>query len=109
MRDRVFGKDRQAQAVNHLGDAVVDFRVKVVGAAAQNDSVDAKSDYALQGFLALLLNLGAEFFLLFPSRVNGPHHHVKRNLLEVRMQFLKQAVAQAALVVNRQEGVKVQY
>lgn len=34
----VFGQDGEAQAVDEFGDAVIDFRIDVIGTAAEDDS-----------------------------------------------------------------------
>ena len=73
-RNAVLRQHGQAVARDHLRDAVVDFRVDVVGPARQQDAFLVVVRHPLQGLPPFLPHVLLGLFLLLPGGVHGSAH-----------------------------------
>ena len=71
MGHRVLGEHRHAQGVDHLGDAVMDLGIDVVGASGQHDAGHVVGTHVLQCLLAHPSNVCVEGLVLGGSSSNG--------------------------------------
>ena len=67
----VLGEDGEIVGGNHFRNAVVNFRVDVVGSARENDAPGVIFCHPLQRLLPLCTNVGLGALLFFPRTVDG--------------------------------------
>ena len=67
----VLGEDGEIVGGDHFRNAVVNFRVDVVGSARENDAPGVIVRHPLQRFLPLCTNVGLGALLFFPRTVDG--------------------------------------
>ena len=101
----VFGEDGQAQAVDEFRNAVVDFRVDVVRASAEDDGPLSRFFQVVQDFLCQIIDFLFIRFFFVPSGSGSGFDFVSRQVPS--LQLFCQALADAFLVVEGQEGAQV--
>ena len=106
--DAVLGENREAEARNHVRDAVVDFRIQVVGAACEDNAVLFIVYAPLNGALAFGLDVLLNLQELSPARMgrgaglgSGNSEFLLHNLLKLSRENL--------LVRERHEGAQEAY
>ena len=95
----VFGEDGQAQAVDEFRYAVVDFRVDMVRAAAEDDGPLTGLFQVVQDFLSQIIDFLFIRFFFVPGGSGSGFDFVSRQV--PGLEFFRQALADALLVVER--------
>ena len=102
--DGILGEDSHAEADDHLGDAVVDLGVKVVGAARQHDAAHAMLTHPLDGFDALRADFGLDGGVLLPRLIQRGLHLLDGDVVAVFLEGLGQVGGQVLAVAEVDEG-----
>ena len=102
--DGILGEDREPEAREKLGDAVIDLGIEMIGTTGEHDALEAALPDFCDGLLALARGLVAERFLLDPRVAHGGED-IPALDVELRREFLDEAFGKAPLVVDREEGI----
>ena len=93
VRDAVLGKNGKAVGGDHLGDAVVDFGVDMIGTSRKDNSLDTSFFYIRQNPLSLMADILADLFQFLPgvgrSRCDFSRGNLRKLLLQGRGDRLK--------------------
>ena len=105
MCDRILGKYRKTQTVNHLWNTVVNLRVKMIWSASKNNTVATCDNELLKCFFGCLLSINLKLFLLLPAFVYSGENLFFHQSREVLVKLLIKSFAQTWQIINRQERI----
>ena len=105
-RQTVLRKNVEAERRDHLGDAVIDLRVDVVGAPREHQPALPGFRHPVEQFPALFADIGFRFSLFRPRGSDGGADLVRRDIPRFAAD-LRESLRDVGFALEGQEGVQI--
>ena len=100
--DRILGENRQLVGLDHLGDAVIDLGIDMIGTTCKQDGVLARLCNAVENLLTIVADVLTILLDLCIARINRSRNLLFSDALGLS-ELLHEALDHALAVVDRQE------